>query len=60
MPWIRKPDTLYAGIRAAADALWINGGGPDSAIYKTTDAGQLEKIDEGLPYEQAVRPGARA
>jgi len=35
----------------------FNGGGPDSALYKTTGRRDLEEADQGLPYENGGETG---
>ena len=49
----QSPDTLYAGAyQHRRSPFGYNGGGPDSAIYKTTDGGATwKKLTRGLPYE---------
>jgi len=42
---------------AGGRLLDFNGGGPISAIYKTTDARKLEKLTKGLPYENGGDTG---
>jgi hypothetical protein len=48
-----SPDTLYAAAYERRRTPYgFNGGGPDSAIYKTTDGGATwKKLTKGLPYE---------
>jgi photosystem II stability/assembly factor-like uncharacterized protein len=47
----RDPDVLYAVAHQRRRHVWtLLGGGPESAIYKSTDAGETwEKINRGLP-----------
>ena len=49
----QSPDTLYAAAyERRRTPFGFNGGGPDSAIYKTTDGGTTwKKLIKGLPYE---------
>jgi photosystem II stability/assembly factor-like uncharacterized protein len=48
-----SPDTLYAAAyERRRTPFGFNGGGPDGAIYKTTDGGATwKKLTKGLPYE---------
>ncbi len=48
----RSPDTLYAAAYERRRTVYgFNGGGPDGAIYKTTDGGATwKKLTKGLPY----------
>jgi photosystem II stability/assembly factor-like uncharacterized protein len=48
-----SPDTLYAAAYERRRTPYgFSGGGPDSAIYKTTDGGATwKKLTKGLPYE---------
>src|SRR5256712_519411 len=48
-----SPDILYAAAyERRRTPFGFNGGGPDSAIYKTTDGGaKWTKLTKGLPYE---------
>ena len=48
-----SPDTLYAAAYQRRRTVFgYNGGGPHSAIYKTTDGGATwKKLTRGLPYE---------
>ncbi|PYT97068.1 MAG: hypothetical protein DMG38_21440 [Acidobacteria bacterium] len=48
-----SPETLYAAAYERRRTPYgFNGGGPDSAIYKTTDGGLTwKKLTKGLPYE---------
>jgi photosystem II stability/assembly factor-like uncharacterized protein len=54
-----SPDTLYAGAyERRRTAFGFNGGGVDSAIYKTTDGGATwKKLTKGLPYENGGDTG---
>ena len=54
-----SPDTLYAAAYERRRAPYgFNGGGPDSAIYKTTDGGATwKKLTKGLPYENGGDTG---
>jgi photosystem II stability/assembly factor-like uncharacterized protein len=54
-----SPDTLYAAAYERRRAPYgFNGGGPDSAIYKTTDGGaSWKKLTKGLPYENGGETG---
>jgi photosystem II stability/assembly factor-like uncharacterized protein len=49
----QSPDILYAAaFERRRTPYGFNGGGPDSAIYKTTDGGATwKKLTKGLPYE---------
>ena len=48
-----SPDTVYAAAyQRRRTSFGFNGGGPGSAIYKSTDAGATwKKLAKGLPYE---------
>jgi photosystem II stability/assembly factor-like uncharacterized protein len=54
-----SPDTLYAGAyERRRTPFGFNGGGPDSAIYKTVDGGATwKKLTKGLPYENGGDTG---
>src|SRR5216684_3325939 len=54
-----SPDTLYsAAYERRRTPYGFNGGGPDSAIYKTTDGGATwKKLTKGLPYENGGDTG---
>jgi len=54
-----SPDTLYAAAyERRRTPFGFNGGGPDSAIYKTTDGGaNWKKLTKGLPYENGGDTG---
>ncbi len=54
-----SPDTLYAGAYQRRRTPWgFNGGGPGSALYKTTDGGATWKIlTSGLPEGDKGRIG---
>ncbi|HEY6385627.1 MAG TPA: hypothetical protein VIX91_08100 [Candidatus Acidoferrum sp.] len=54
-----SPDTLYAaGYERRRTPFGFNGGGPDSAIYKTVDGGATwKKLVKGLPYENGGDTG---
>jgi photosystem II stability/assembly factor-like uncharacterized protein len=54
-----SPDTLYAAAyQRRRTAFGFNGGGPESAIYKTTDGGVTwKKLTKGLPYENGGETG---
>jgi photosystem II stability/assembly factor-like uncharacterized protein len=54
-----SPDTLYAAAYERRRTPYgFNGGGPDSAIYKTTDGGATwKKLAKGLPYENGGETG---
>src|SRR6266851_1264532 len=54
-----SPDTLYsAAYERRRTPYGFNGGGPDSAIYKTTDGGATwKKLTKGLPYENGGETG---
>ncbi len=49
---LTNPDTLYASAyERRRTAFGFNGGGPSSALYKSTDAGATwKKLVNGLPY----------
>ncbi len=59
--WIdpRNPDTLYASSYQRRRRVWtLINGGPESTIYKSTDAGATwAKIDKGLPEEDKGKIG---
>src|SRR5882724_6188846 len=52
-----NPDTIYAGAyQRRRTAFGFNGGGPGSAIYRTTDGGTTwKKLTEGLPKTEMGR-----
>jgi len=54
-----SPDTLYAAAyQRRRTPFGFNGGGPDSAIYKTIDGGVTwKKLTKGLPYENGGETG---
>jgi hypothetical protein len=54
-----SPDILYAAAyERRRTPFGFNGGGPDSAIYKTTDGGTTwKKLTKGLPYENGGDTG---
>jgi photosystem II stability/assembly factor-like uncharacterized protein len=54
-----NPDTLYAAAyQRRRTAFGMNGGGPGSAIYRTTDGGaNWKKLTEGLPKGELGRIG---
>jgi photosystem II stability/assembly factor-like uncharacterized protein len=54
-----SPDTLYAAAyERRRTPFGFNGGGPGSAIYKTTDGGATwRKLTKGLPYENGGDTG---
>jgi photosystem II stability/assembly factor-like uncharacterized protein len=54
-----SPDTLYAAAyQRRRTPFGFNGGGPGSAIYKTTDGGATwKKLTKGLPYENGGDTG---
>lgn len=54
-----NPDTLYAAAyQRRRTAFGMNGGGPGSAIYRTTDGGATwKKLTEGLPKGELGRIG---
>src|SRR6266567_89637 len=54
-----SPDTLYAAAYERRRTPYgFNGGGPDAAIYKTTDGGATwKKLTKGLPYENGGDTG---
>ncbi len=56
---LQSPDTLYAAAyQRRRTAYGYNGGGPHSALYKTTDGGATwKKLTKGLPYEQGGETG---
>jgi photosystem II stability/assembly factor-like uncharacterized protein len=55
----QSPETLYASAYERRRAPYgFNGGGQDSAIYKTTDGGATwKKLTKGLPYENGGETG---
>ncbi len=55
----QNPDTLYAAAyQRRRTAFGMNGGGPGSAIYRTTDGGiTWKKISNGLPKGELGRIG---
>ena len=55
----KKPDTLYAAALQRRRAVGqLIGGGPESAIYKTTDGGaRWTKLTKGLPNVEMGRVG---
>ena len=55
----QSPDTLYAAAYERRRTPYgFNGGGTDSAIYKTTDGGATwKKLTKGLPYENGGETG---
>jgi photosystem II stability/assembly factor-like uncharacterized protein len=55
----RDPNVLYAATyQRLRSAFGYNGGGPGSAIYKTTDGGATwRKLTKGLPYENGGETG---
>lgn len=50
---LQSPQTLFAAAYERRRTVYgLNGGGPSSALYKTTDGGATwRKLDKGLPYE---------
>jgi len=54
-----SPDTLYAAAYThRRTPFGYNGGGTESAIYKTTDGGSTwKKLTKGLPYENGGETG---
>src|SRR5262245_26127831 len=54
-----SPDTLYAAAyQRRRTPFGFNGGGPESALYKTTDGGATwKKLAKGLPYENGGETG---
>jgi photosystem II stability/assembly factor-like uncharacterized protein len=54
-----SPDTLYAAAyQRRRTPFGYNGGGSESAIYKTTDGGATwKKLTKGLPYENGGETG---
>jgi photosystem II stability/assembly factor-like uncharacterized protein len=54
-----SPDILYAAAyERRRTPFGFNGGGPDSAIYKTTDGGATwKKLTKGMPYENGGDTG---
>ena len=54
-----SPDTLYAAsYTRRRTPFGYNGGGSESAIYKTTDGGaSWKKLSKGLPYENGGETG---
>jgi photosystem II stability/assembly factor-like uncharacterized protein len=55
----RNPDVLYAAAYQRRRHVWtLVDGGPESAIYKSSDAGATwKKIESGLPKEEMGRIG---
>lgn len=55
----RNPDVIYATAYQRRRHVWtLIDGGPESAIYKTTDGGEnWKKLENGLPKEQMGRIG---
>jgi photosystem II stability/assembly factor-like uncharacterized protein len=55
----RNPDVLYATAYQRRRHVWtLINGGPESAIYKSTDAGEnWKKLENGLPKEDMGRIG---
>jgi photosystem II stability/assembly factor-like uncharacterized protein len=55
----RNPDVLYAAAYQRRRHVWtLIDGGPESAVYKSTDAGATwQKIEKGLPYGEMGRVG---
>ncbi|MFV2074299.1 MAG: glycosyl hydrolase, partial [Thermoanaerobaculales bacterium] len=55
----RDPDTLYASAYQRRRRVWtLLNGGPESAIYKSTDAGATwRKLEEGLPEVEMGKIG---
>jgi photosystem II stability/assembly factor-like uncharacterized protein len=55
----QSPDTLYAAAYERRRTPYgFNGGGPGSAIYKTTDGGATwKKLTKGLPYAEGGDTG---
>lgn len=55
----RNPSVLYAATYQRLRKAWgFNGGGPGSAIYKTTDAGATwKKLENGIPQGDKGRIG---
>ena len=55
----RKPDTIYVAMLQRRRAVGqLIGGGPDSGIYKSTDAGaKFTKLTKGLPTVEMGRVG---
>ena len=55
----QSPDTLYAAAyERRRTPFGFDGGGPDSAIYKTTDGGATwKKLTKGLPYAEGGDTG---
>lgn len=55
----RNPDVLYASAYQRRRHVWtLINGGPESALYKSTDAGaNWKKIESGLPKEEMGRIG---
>jgi photosystem II stability/assembly factor-like uncharacterized protein len=56
-----SPDILYAAAyERRRTPFGFNGGGPDSAIYKTTDGGaNWKKLTKGLPWENSATDTGR-
>ncbi len=55
----RTPDTLYAAAYQRRRHVWtLIDGGPESALYKSTDGGATwKKVENGLPKEELGRIG---
>ncbi len=55
----QSPDTVYAAAyQRRRTAFGFNGGGPNSAIYKSTDGGaSWKKLVKGLPYAEGGDTG---
>ena len=55
----RNPDVLYAAAYQRRRHVWtLINGGPESAIYRTTDAGATwKKVENGMPKEDLGRIG---
>jgi photosystem II stability/assembly factor-like uncharacterized protein len=55
----QNPDVLYAAAYQRRRHVWtLIDGGPESAIYKSTDAGETwKKLENGLPKEEMGRIG---
>lgn len=56
---LQNPDTIYAAAyQRRRTAFGMNGGGPGSGIYRTTDGGgSWKKLTKGLPQEDLGRIG---